>query len=103
MTSTEAKPLSDRTVPQRLHHAIGPIAGGMILDAADLITFGPLGIYAGAIVGVVVGFWITSIYGLSLAWRIFWAAAAALYCTVPMTELFPVATGISAVAPYVED
>ena len=99
MTATETKDstgVKNPSVSRRLHHAIGPIAGAMILDAADLITFGPLGLYAGFLVGVVVGFWLTSLYRFSIPFRLFWALVAGVYCTIPFTEPFPIATAISA-------
>jgi hypothetical protein len=90
-------------VARRLHRAIGPIAGAMILDAADFVTFGPLGLYAGALVGVTVGWWVTGFYRFSQSSRLFWAVMAAVYCTVPMTELLPIATVMSATARFFDD
>ena len=84
------------TAASRIHYAIGPIACGMILDAADLITFGPLGLYGGFLIGGLVGFWLASLYRFSLPLRLFWSLGAALYCTMPLTEFVPVATIISA-------
>lgn len=81
---------------QRFHYAIGPIVGAMILDATDLLTFGPLGIYTGIPVGLAVGFWLTSLYRFSMPARLFWSCVAGIYCTVPFTEVFPIATLISA-------
>ena len=36
---------------QRYHKALFPILGGIILDCADLATYGPAGLYTGMIVG----------------------------------------------------
>ena len=81
---------------ERTQRAIGPIAAGMILDAGDLMTFGPLGIYAGFLVGSTVGFWLTGMYGFKTPARLFWSCVAGIYCTAPFTEVFPIATLISA-------
>lgn len=87
---------------ERLHRALGPLAGGLILDFVDLATFGPLGFYLGPIVGALVGWWISSIYRYKTSSRIIWAILAALYCTIPLTEIIPVATIISALARFSE-
>ena len=96
MAATETKQRATPSVARRLHHTIGPIAGGMILDAADLITFGPIGIYGGMVVGAVVGFWLTTLYRFSIPIRLFWSLVAGIYCTVPFTAPFPIATMVSA-------
>lgn len=103
MATQQTEPAARPSVVHRLHRAIGPIAGGLILDAADFLTFGPLGLYAGAVVGAAVGLWVTGIYRFSVPVRCFWALMAAIYCTVPMTEPLPIATAISAVARYFDD
>ena len=41
------------SILERLHRSIGPVAGGMILDFADLATFGPLGFYLGPIATII--------------------------------------------------
>ncbi len=87
---------------RRLHRALGPLAGGLILDFLDLATFGPLGV-AGFFVGALIGWWITSIYGFSTRAKLSWSIVAGIYCLVPFTEFIPVATIISAVARYKEN
>ena len=84
----------------RLHHAFGPIAGAVILDFADFVTLGPIGLFVGLAVGFLVGWWISSIYGFSTSARILWASLAGLYCMIPLTPLIPLATFISAVARF---
>jgi len=96
MTTPQTLETAKPSTAQRLHHAVGPIAGAMILDASDLMTFGPLGIYTGLLVGSGVGFWLTGLYGFKMPARIFWSCVAGIYCTVPFTEMFPIATVISA-------
>ena len=53
------------TLSERLYVAIFPILGGLILDFADLATFGPVGLYTGMIVGGTIGWLISGIYGFS--------------------------------------
>ena len=96
MTQHQVVKVAKPSPTQRLHHALGPIAGAMILDASDILTFGPLGIYAGALVGGCVGFWLTGLYRFSMPARLLWSAAAGIYCSIPFTEMLPIATLISA-------
>ncbi len=84
----------------KIYRALGPLAGGIILDLFDIATFGPLGIYAGWLVGYLVGWWITSFYSFKASTRFILASLAAIYLTIPMTELIPVATVVSALARY---
>ena len=82
---------------RRINRALGPLAGGLILDLVDLSTWGPLGIF-GFFIGLLVGWWIGSIYGFSNKIKLVWALLAGFYCLVPLTEFIPVATIISACA-----
>lgn len=104
MTAMDQKDVAGTTparqpthVAKRFHHAIGPIAGGLLLDAADLITFGPLGLYGGFVLGALVALWLTTLYRFTIPFRLLWAFLAGLYCTMPMTEPFPIATVLAAV------
>ena len=95
----EASPLRE-SFGVRLHRALGPIAGGLILDFVDLATFGPFGIYGGFIFGGLIGWWISSIYEFQIRGRLIFAFLAAFYLFVPFTEVIPVATIISAFARF---
>ena len=86
----------------RLYRAVGPIAGGMLLDFADLATFGPIGVFAGFFVGVAVTLWICSIYRFSFQTKVLLSVLAGLYCMIPMTELLPLATLIMASCRFFE-
>lgn len=85
---------------KKLYRALGPIAGGLFLDMLDLATFGPFGFYVGWIVGLSVGWWMASIYGFGNLGKTLFACMAAIYLTMPFTELVPVATIISAFARF---
>ena len=85
----------------RLHRALGPILGGLLLDFTDLATFGPMGIL-GPVLGAAVVLWICSLYRFSVKTKILLAFLGGVYCTVPMTEPFPVATLVCAVCRFFE-
>ena len=85
----------------RLHRALGPILGGLLLDFTDLATFGPMGIL-GPVLGAAVVLWITSLYQFSVKTKIILAFLGGVYCTVPMTEPFPVATLVCAACRFFE-
>ena len=87
----------------RLTYALGPLAGGMLLDVMDLATLGPIGIGFGWLLGGGVAWWIGSIYGFSFDKKVILAALAAVYCSVPMTEMLPVATIVSAACRFFEE
>lgn len=85
---------------RKLYRALGPLAGGILLDTLDLATFGPLGLYFGGILGFCVGWWMASIHEFGSYGRFLFATLAAIYLTMPLTELLPLATIISAFARY---
>jgi hypothetical protein len=84
----------------RLHAALGPIAGGLILDFFDLLTFGPIGIFAGVLVGSCVGWWVGGLYNFKTRGRLIISALSAIYMTIPFTAPLPLATMISAIARF---
>ena len=85
----------------RLHRALGPILGGLLLDFTDLATFGPMGIL-GPFLGAAVVLWISSLYRFSVKTKILLAFLGGVYCTVPMTEPFPIATLVCAACRFFE-
>lgn len=86
----------------RLHRALGPIAGGLLLDFLDLATFGPIGLFGGFIIAAAVGWWLGTLYEFKPRNRVILAALAAAYTAIPMTEPFPIATAVGAVARFRE-
>ncbi len=77
---------------KRYQKAVFPILGGLILDSADLATYGVSGLYAGMIVGCAVGWLISDFYHYSKKGRVIFAILAGVYCTTPGTFLLPLAT-----------
>ena len=96
----EPSPRQREPLLDRLQRAIGPLAGGVILDVVDLAMFGPVGLFVGPFLGAAVGWWVSSLYRFSATGRAVFAALAALYITFPLTEVLPVATLISAFARF---
>ena len=99
------KPKSDdeasvESLVPRVHRALGPLAVGIILDLLDLATFGVIGIYLGAIIGMAAGWYLGTMAGLRPRARFLFGVAAAAYLTLPMTEFLPVATIVSAAGRY---
>lgn len=84
----------------RLNRSLGPIAAALILDSVDLITFGPLGLI-GLFLGFGVGYWLGVVNGFQTKGRFICAVLSGIYCLIPLTAPFPVATIISAIARFV--
>ena len=93
---------SDYGFFQRVHKALGPITGGLLLDFVDLATYGPMGIFFGGALGALVAWWVTSIYNVRGTARVFLITIAAMYCTMPLTEPFPIATIFCAICRFFE-
>lgn len=80
------------------HAAIlGPIAAGILLDLVDFATFGPIGLWAGLVVGGAAGYLLAMGMGVRPERRWGYALAAGAYCTLPFTAYLPVATLLGAV------
>jgi uncharacterized membrane protein YeaQ/YmgE (transglycosylase-associated protein family) len=77
---------------QRYHKVLLPIMGGVILDCADLATYGPAGLVTGMIVGCTVGWLISDFYDYSKQGRLIFAILAGVYCATPGTFFLPLAT-----------
>jgi hypothetical protein len=84
----------------RLHRALGPIFGGLILDFVDLVTFGPIGIFGGFLLGGAIGWWLSGIYGFRPRNQFLFSILAAAYAFIPFTAPIPIATLISAIARF---
>lgn len=86
----------------RLSRALGPIAGGLLLDFVDLATLGPIGLFLGPFLGFAAGLWICSAYRFSTRTKIVLSLLAGIYCMIPMTEPFPLATLVAACCRFFE-
>lgn len=75
-----------------------PLLVGMLIDVVDVLSFGPQGFATGILVGAPLAWWCASMWGLPRSVRLLAAAAAALYCFVPGTEILPLATFAQVVA-----
>lgn len=84
---TPAEPLA-----VRLNRAFGPVVAGILLDLLDFTTLGPIGLVIGLPVGAAAGYWMASTLGVEPKKRRWLALAAAVYCTIPFTEVLPLAT-----------
>ena len=71
---------------------LSPIIAGLIIDAADFVTLGPIGLYFGMIVGFGAAYWVCSTYQFSRNKRILFSIFTGIYCTLPFTAYLPAAT-----------
>ena len=89
-------------IAARLHRAFGPILAGVIIDAVDLATFGPIGLVLGLPIGGLAGYWMGTCLGLDRKACVLCALAAGIYCMIPFTEVVPLATLVGAYARFRE-
>jgi len=71
---------------------LAPILVGVLLDAVDFMTMGPIGLSGGFVLGGLAGWWAAR--ELGLRGRPVWLAAfaGAVYAATPATELLPLGT-----------
>jgi len=98
----QVEPQQPAVLARRLNRAFGPIVAGAVIDAVDFATFGPIGFILGLPVGGVAGYWMGRCLGLSRRSSFYCALAAGVYCTIPFTELIPLATLVGAYARFRE-
>ena len=84
--TTPDRCLRVRGILERLYYALGPLSAGILLDVLDLATFGPIGLFAGALVGGYAGWILGELEGFERNTRIAVAVCAAIYMTLPLTE-----------------
>ncbi len=78
--------------PRRRAARVPPIVAGMLLDAVDFATMGPLGLYGGFVLGALAAYWAAREVGLEGRSRWVAALAGAVYAATPATELLPLGT-----------
>lgn len=69
-----------------------PTLVGFLLDALDVLTFGPLGLRGGLVAGSLAAFALLSMLGVPFRFRIPIALGAGVYCAMPGTEFLPLGT-----------
>lgn len=95
MLDKEIQPNSSR-IWTRYNHAFGPVVAGLIIDAVDIVTFGPFGLVLGVPIGAAAGYWLARSLRLDTNPSWLCALIAAVYCTIPGTELLPLGTLVGA-------
>lgn len=80
----------------RYNYAFGPVVAGLILDAVDIVTFGPVGLALGFPIGAAAGYWLARSLRLETNVSLICALIAGVYCTIPGTELLPLGTLVGA-------
>ena len=83
---------SDEGATPAMKRLVGPMLAGLAIDALDLVTFGPIGVYTGMLVGGVVGYWLAPQLGFPPKGRWLSALMTGIYCTMPLTGFLPAAT-----------
>ncbi len=76
----------------------GPMIAGLAIDGLDLMTFGPIGLYGGLLLGGGVGYWLAPTLGFPPKGRWIAALMTGIYCTIPLTGFIPaaaIAAGLS--------
>lgn len=95
MLDKEIQPSSSR-IWTRYNHAFGPVVAGLIIDAVDVVTFGPFGLVLGVPIGAAAGYWLARSLRLDTNPSLLCALIAGVYCTIPGTELLPLGTLVGA-------
>jgi len=89
---------SPPAVEPGLKQTLGPMLAGLAIDALDLVTFGPIGLYTGLVLGGAVGWWLAPALGFPPRGRWLCALMTGIYCTIPLTGFIPaaaIAAGLS--------
>lgn len=95
MLELEEQQSSSRKL-SRYNYAFGPVGAGLIIDAADFVTFGPIGLALGFPTGAAAGYWLARSLRLETNASLICALLAGVYCTIPGTELLPLGTLVGA-------
>lgn len=89
-----------QSILEKFIKSFGLIILGVILDVADLATFGAWGLYLGAMVGGLLGLYLA--YAMNWGWKgqCLMVLFGGAYCMLPATELIPVATFVFACVQF---
>ncbi len=102
MTPSSESKASTSGAFSRLNRALGPVMAGLIIDGIDLITLGPIGVVVGLPVGAMAGYWLGRSMRLEKKTSVLCAVVAAIYCTIPGTEILPLGTLVGALVRFEE-
>ncbi len=94
--------ITEMSTSERFLRAFGPLGGGLLLDFADLATFGALGFYIGPLIGGLMGWWLASVYRFGTLGQCVLILITAVYCTLPSTALVPLATIVFALIKFAD-
>ena len=94
--------IKELSASERFLRAFGPLGGGLLLDFADLSTFGVIGFYVGPLIGGLLGWWLATVYRFGMMGQCALTIVAAVYCTLPGTSMLPIATVVFALIKFAE-
>ena len=77
---------------------IAPLLAGLVIDAIDFVTLGPIGLAVGFVAGFGVGWWLAPELGFGPTRRWLGGVLAGFYCMLPMTGFVPAATLLAGLA-----
>ena len=72
-----------------------PFAMGMLIDMADVLTFGPVGLRFGLVIGGILGWVLAIVLGFPPRYRWLAIALSGIYCALPGTAVFPLGTTLA--------
>ncbi|MFT5052013.1 MAG: hypothetical protein ACI8QZ_003444 [Chlamydiales bacterium] len=93
----EAPASSSGDTARRLRRSLSPVIAGLIIDVVDLGSFSPL---LGFPAGLIAGYVLAKHVGFAPRHRMLASLVCGLYCTLPPTRFFPLATMIGMVANF---
>lgn len=100
MSKSTHEPKSVTDKADRLNRALSPIVAGMVIDAIDVATLGPIGLMVGLPLGGLAGYWLGKSLGLEQEKCLLCGLAAGVYCMMPLTAALPLATIVGAYVRY---